>query len=309
MIYGCMGLGGGWDRDALTHEDRQKSFIAIETALQSGYTRFDHADIYTFGKAETVFGQFLEEHPGLRNTISIQTKAGIRIGTGYGGSNQYQLSSDYLLKQAEQSLQRLQCEYLDVFLLHRPDPLLQPDEIAAAFNIMKERGWVRQVGVSNCPYILLQRLESACGYPLICNQIQLSLGHSSILNALVDWNTGSASANITGADDVAMLWHRDLKLQAWGATDRGRYAVAPEAAANAAEKNVIELILTIARKYAVTPIAVLLAWVIQSGKKIQPVFGSTNPERIRESALATSFQLSREEWYDLWIAARGKSLP
>ena len=309
MIYGCMGLGGGWNRDPLQPEDEQKAFRAIETALESGYTRFDHADIYTFGKAEEVFGRYLQQHPGLRKDLFIQTKAGIIIGGGYNGSNHYNLSSEYLLEQAAQRLHRLQAEYLDVFLLHRPDPLLHPDEIAKAFATMKERGWARNFGVSNCSYGLFERLEAACSFPLICNQVQFSLGHSHLLDAMVDWNTGGAAKAFTGAGDTPLLWHEGLELQAWSASDRGRFTVAPESAANADDKNVIELVARLAAKYDVQPIAIILAWVLQSGRNIQPVFGSTHPERIRASAAASSIQLTIAEWYDLCIAARGKSLP
>jgi len=144
-----MGLGGDWNTNPLTNDDIRIAGKAVEAALESGITIFDHADIYTMGKAEVVFGKLLYKNPSLRANIVLQSKAGICHHKGADKSNYYDLSKEYLLQQVDAILQRLQTDYLDIFLLHRPDPLLNPEEIGDAFATLKKAGKVKSFGVSN----------------------------------------------------------------------------------------------------------------------------------------------------------------
>lgn len=136
VVFGCMGLGGGWNHNALTKEDYIQAEKAIDASLSIGITMFDHADIYTFGKAEAVFGQILKNKPELRQKMILQSKCGVRL-EGDGLPKRFDFSKEHILNAIDVSLQRLGTDYLDTYLLHRPDPLMEPEEIAEAFHAIK----------------------------------------------------------------------------------------------------------------------------------------------------------------------------
>ena len=132
LVFGCMGLGGSWDATTTTDEQRKSGFQAIDAALEQQINIFDHADIYTRGKAEQLFGEYLRLNSGLREKLILQSKCGIRFSDDVD-PGRYDFSADYIVKSVESSLKRLQTDYLDILLLHRPDPLMEPEEVAAAF--------------------------------------------------------------------------------------------------------------------------------------------------------------------------------
>ena len=174
LIYGCMGLGGGWDETPYTGADVEKAAAVIEAARGAGITLFDHADIYTRGKAEAVFGEVLADTPGLRGQILLQTKCGIRHG-GNGLPGRYDLSGENILERVNESLQRLKTDYVDILLLHRPDPLMDVREVAAAVGRLMAEGKVRALGVSNTSASQTAFLQDNLETRTVANQLEMSL--------------------------------------------------------------------------------------------------------------------------------------
>ncbi|MEZ4951760.1 MAG: aldo/keto reductase [Saprospiraceae bacterium] len=304
LIYGCMHLGGAWNNEPVNAEEQKKAFKAIETAYDSGFRFFDHADIYCLGKSEAVFGAFLKENKGLRENIILQSKAGIELGKSYDGSNRYNFSKDYLWQQLNHSLERLQTDYLDVFLLHRPDPLWDVEEVAAIFSRMHTEGLVKNFGVSNMNVAQISLLQSKSDVPIIANQIQLSIGHSGILNEGVDLNSEKYQATGMGGI-LEFAQAQNIALQIWSPLDRGRFA-STDHFEHQNDQLVKEALEKLAKKYNVMPETIQTSWLFNIPGIVQPVIGTTNPERIQACFKALEVSLTREEWYDLWIAGRGK---
>jgi predicted oxidoreductase len=297
IAFGCMTLGG---------LDRQADVAAaLDAALDGGITLFDHADIYGRGRSEEVFGRFLADQPSLRDRLVLQSKCGIRFADDPPGTpKRYDLSYDHIVRSAEGSLRRLGTDRLDAFLLHRPDPLMEPDEVARAFDDLHAAGKVRAFGVSNFSVEQVDLLATAMRQPLVTNQVQFSLLHLGPVDAGVEVNRPGLSSRAAGLVDGC--WRRGLRLQAWAPTGGGalsRSDPAPEHAALA------ERVRTVADRYGTTPLAVVLAWVLRHPAGIQPVVGTTNPDRIAAACAATDVRLSREDWYALFETARGGELP
>ena len=168
LVYGCMGLGGGWNTNPITAEDIKQTQAIMEFCLEQGVKIFDHADIYTFGKAERAFGQVLKQAPSLRDQMSIQSKCGIRFADEKGGKR-YDFSAQWITHSVEQILQRLHIDQIDVLLLHRPDPLMQLDELAQTLIALNAEGKIAHIGVSNMHTAQLAFLQSALPMPIRLN--------------------------------------------------------------------------------------------------------------------------------------------
>ncbi|MFJ8587276.1 aldo/keto reductase family oxidoreductase [Streptomyces sp. NPDC093595] len=303
LLYGCMGLGGTWDDTPYTAADVDHAQAAVEAALDAGITAFDHADIYRHGKSEAVFGEVLSRAPGLRERIVLQTKCGIRL-PAEGRPGLYDLRADSIVRRVRESLARLRTDVIDTLLLHRPDPLARPEEIARALDDLHSEGLVRQFGVSNMSAAQIDRLQAHLDVPLVANQLEMSLERRDWVEAGVLVNTGAAAANGFPAGTLEYCAAHGIELQAWGALARGRYTGAePSPAA--------DLIGELAAAKGTTPETVLLWWLQRHPAGIRPVVGTSRPERIRacRDAAVGEPGLSHEEWYALWIAARGKPLP
>jgi predicted oxidoreductase len=279
LLYGCMGL-----------TERAQAEAAIEAALDAGITVFDHADIYGDGQAETVFGEVLKRSPGLRDRITIQTKCGIRIPPGL-----YDLRGASIVQRVEASLERLGIDALDVLLLHRPDPLAEPDEIAEAFGRLHAQGKVREFGVSNMSRHQIAHLQVHLDLPLVANQIEMSLHRRDWLEADVAGTLEHCQAN-------------GIALQAWGSLAQGRYSGRPETPADHATAG---LVARLATAYGTTAETIVLWWLQRHPARIAPVIGTTSPARIRNcgDAAGKAPALTHEEWYELWVTARGAPLP
>jgi len=309
IIYGCMGLGGGWTRDPIGPEEERQANLAIDTALAHGINTFDHADIYGFGKSEIVFGKVLKSRLGLRDTIRIQSKAGICLKTGPNNSNTFNFSREHLEKQVETSLKSLQTDYLDVFLLHRPDPLMDPEEVAETFFYLKNRGLVRSFGVSNMSVMQIQSLQKFWEDPLVANQIQFGLAHTLLLEdgVFVNMKRDTTWSGMGGMLPYAQS--NGMELQAWRPLDKGLFMKdaapgdAPEVLATKA------LVQAMAEKYETEVTSLLLAWVLKLPCRISAVIGSTQPHRIISAASAMKVNISREDWYKLWLTANNLTLP
>lgn len=308
LLYGCMGLGGDWDTTQVTKEDIKVAHLAIEAALEAGICYFDHADIYKAGKAETVFGEILKERPELREQIILQSKAGIRHHQAALKSNLYDSSKAYLVKQVDAIRSRLKTDVLDVFMLHRPDPLMRPEELAETFTVLARDGKVKRFGLSNMSKSQIEFLQRYLEAPLVANQIQLSLGHTPVIDAgvLVNRINQIDYNGVDGLFEYAQV--NNLAIQCWGSLDGGRFTGNYQLASKE-DKKTIDFVNELAEKYSSTPEAIVLAWLFMLPAIMQPIIGTKNPERILACKDAVSIQLSREEWYDLWVLARGNRLP
>lgn len=307
VLYGCMGLGGSWEPGAYGPDDIAAAEAAVEAALDSGITTFDHADIYRHGKAEAVFGEVLARTPGLRERITLQTKCGIRLG-GEDGPGRYDLRGPSIVRRVEESLTRLRTDVIDVLLLHRPDPLADPDETAAALMSLHRQGLVRAFGVSNMGAPQITALQARLDVPLVANQLEMSLHSRDWVEAGVLLNTPGNASNGFPFGTLEHCRHHGIRLQAWGALAQGRFTGRQN---TAAEYATAELLADLARKKDTTPETILLWWLARHPAGIAPVIGSARPDRIRacRDAAVREPDLTHEEWYELWITARATPLP
>jgi len=298
IAYGCWRIAttGETKTDLLTSRN------AVLAAFEAGITFFDLADIYCAGRAESAFGQVLYEHRELRKKIVIGTKCGIRLADeATGAPYRYDSSADYIIRSCEQSLKRLGIDRIDVFQIHRPDWLMEIDEVVKALQKLEKQGKVRDVGVSNfLPSqleLLGKALQKEAELPIIVHQIECSL------LKLAPFEDGTL-------DQCVSLNIRPL---AWSPLGGGHLADGPvnvlPSQIGYQPRLVIEALDDIAKARGCTRSAIALAWLLRHPAKIVPIIGTTNPERIKEAVAAAEIDLTREEWYRLLAAAKGGSLP
>jgi predicted oxidoreductase len=299
LAYGCWRVAGTWNPAEVTAESRAAGRRAIIAAYETGYTLFDNADIYAGGEAERVLGAALKEVSGMRARVVILTKCGVRpAGTPSPTSPQrYDFSAEHIIYSCEHSLKRLGIETIDVYMLHRPDYLADPEEIGKAFSKLKTDGKVRYFGVSNFRTTLVTALQVALSMPIIVHQVEISLAK---LDAFTD-----------GTLDQCLI--EKITPMAWsplaaGLIGGGATRLLPAQKVYQPEK-FLSALDAVAKERGVHRTTVALAWLLKHPSKIQPVVGSANPDRIREAAKADDLDLTREEWYRLLLAARGEPLP
>lgn len=274
-----------------------------DAAREAGITMIDHADIYggERHKCEARFGEAVTLSPNERTEIQIQSKVGIRPGF-------FDFSAEHILRTVDESLKALRTEYLDVLLLHRPDTLVEPEEVADAFDTLHQAGKVRHFGVSNQTPGQIELLKTAVRQPLLFNQVQLSITHANLI-------AQGIAANMDGLDqsisrDVGLLDYSRLKgmmLQAWSPFQKGFF----DGVFIGDRKEYAELntaLDDISAKHGVTPTGIAVAWIVRHPANIQVVLGTTKPSRVAECAAGSEVQLSREDWYRLFSAA-GHKLP
>ena len=308
IVTGCMGLGGSWDDNPISKDDVQKAHELVDTALDCGINLFDHADIYTRGKAEQVFGQVFAERPELRRDIIIQTKCGIRFEES-GVPKRYDFSKEWINTSVENSLKRLNTDYLDLLLLHRPDPLMEPAEVAEAFMELLKAGKVRHFGVSNMTRQQIKYLQSYLDVPIIVNQIEMSLSRLDWLNESVVFNHPDSASLAFPSGTIEYCRTHDIQLQAWGCLSKGLFSGKDVRNESAVVQATAQLVARMAEEMNVSREAVVLAWLMRHPVGIQPVIGTTNKQRIQACQQAESIELSREQWYKLFETARGQRLP
>lgn len=302
LVYGCMGLGGGWNDAPVSKDDVRQVHQVIDTALEQGINVFDHADIYTFTKAEQAFGQALQQRPELQRKITLQSKCAIRFADNQG-PKRYDFSSEWIEYSVDHILSRLNIEQLDTLLLHRPDPLMVPEEVAATIEKLQASGKIKHLGVSNMNVHQMVLLQSALKTPLVCNQLELSL---SQLQWLEEGVTPNASSFL---GTIEYCRAHGIQLQAWGCLSQGLFTGRD---LNGQPEHIVRtanLVAELAHQYQVSREAIVLAWLMRHPANIQPVIGTTNPERIRACAEAGKLTLKHEEWYRLYESARGHELP
>ncbi|MBL7649356.1 MAG: aldo/keto reductase [Candidatus Hydrogenedentes bacterium] len=309
IAYGCMALGGSWDSAPFGDGEVKRAIDLVSIAVEAGINFFDHADIYARGKSEEVFAEVLRALPGLRERIVIQSKCGIRFpDTPEAGTpGRYDFSHDHIVGSAEAILGRLGIEQLDILLLHRPDPLMEPDEVARAFEALHGSGKVRYFGVSNFSASQVTLLQRSVAQPLVVNQLEISLLHHHLISEGIGINqTGYTYAATTGTLDYCRL--HDLRVQAWTPVARGQI-FEPADDAPAPVRAVAAMIGDLAESLGTSREAIALAWLLRHPAGIQPVVGTSSPERLRNACKADGVELSREAWYGLLEAVRGKPAP
>jgi len=278
----------------------------VRSAMDAGMNFFEHADIYGAGDSEELFGKAVKEIGIKREDLILQTKCGIEIKPNWAGLLSYNFQKDYIIRCVEQSLKRLQTDYVDVLALHRPDTLMEPDEIADVFEDLHSSGKVRNFGVSNFNSEQMVLLQKSVSFKLIVNQLQLSLVHTGMFDCGFNVNVANNAAINKDGSILEFCRHQDITIQAWSPFIRsstGKVFIddpeLPELNNKMAE---------IAEKYNVTKDAIAVAWILRHPAKIQVVIGTMNPQRIENIAKASSVTLTHHEWYDLYMSA-GNPLP
>ncbi len=302
ICLGCMGLAGTWNPADVGDENRRRAIAAFEAALESGITFFDHADIYGGTACESIFKDCLAAVPGSRERIVIATKVGIRRGY-------YDHSPAYIRESIQGSLQRLGIDYVDLYQLHRPDPLSHPAETAEVLDSLVDQGLVRMIGVSNYYPEQTLALRQYLRHPLVSNQISISLLR---LDPIYEGAVGNGPHGGDGVlDQCEALGITPLAYSPLGA---GWLSGRREVPADHPRRETIERTLAALRELGeayegATPAQFAVAWLLAHPAGIVPIVGSNNPDHIREAAGATAIQLSRTDWYKLWVAARGERVP
>ncbi|MFZ4896589.1 aldo/keto reductase [Plantibacter sp. Mn2098] len=275
----------------------------IGAARDAGVNVFDHADIYGSDRhqCEERFGDAIRFTAAEREQVVIQSKVGIRKGY-------FDFSAEHILTTVDESLAALRTDYLDFLLLHRPDTLVEPDEVATAFDALQASGKVRNFGVSNHTPGQVQLLKRSVTQPLAINQVQLSITHAPIIASGIATNMAGLDQSIdrdNGILDYSRL--NDMTLQAWSPFQKGFFnGVFLGDREHFAELN--DVIDELAAAYDVTPTGIATAWITRHPANIQVVLGTTNPGRVRDAAAGSDLRLTREEWYRLFTAA-GYILP
>jgi predicted oxidoreductase len=272
----------------------------IDTALGLGIDFFDHADIYGGGKCEELFGDYLKEHPSLREKITIQTKCGIRKGF-------FDFSKEHILNSVDASLKRLNTDYIDVLLLHRPDSLMEPEEVAEAFDTLESAGKVRYFGVSNHNPMQIELLKTAVRQRIIADQLQFSVPESGLVTSGLNVNMKNDESVMHDGSALEYTRIKGITIQAWSPF-QGGFFKGPFIGDREKYPALNEKLDELAQKYASTPTALAAAWILRHPAKIQLISGSVNPARMRETAAGAQIELTREDWYEIYRSA-GFCLP
>jgi predicted oxidoreductase len=299
LAYGCWRLAGTWNPSEVTADIEAAGRRAIHAAYDAGFTFFDNADIYTNGVCERILGQALKEAGGMRERVLVATKCGVRRpGEPTPASpHRYDCSGDYIVNACEASLQRLRLGTIDIFMLHREDVLCDPAEIAAAFDQLHHSGKVRCFGLSNFRPSLAAAILKISRQPVIAHQIEISLAR------LEPFTDGSLDQCL--AEKLTPLAWSPL---AGGLIGDGATKLLPAQKAYKLD-TLLPVLDEIAKARGVSRTVIALAWLMKHPSGILPIVGSVNPERIRDAAKAADLTLDREEWYRLYVAARGEPLP
>lgn len=288
-----------------------KATKVVSTAVELGINFFDGADIYGEGKSDTIFGQALKEAGIKRTDIYVQGKVGIvvdpqRSHDGLVFGARYDFSQDHLVDAAHQELNRMGLDYFDSLLLHRPDPLMEPDQVAAALDTLQADGTARHFGVSNENPAQIELLQHSVHQQLLINQLQFSLMHTGMIDAGMHVNM--ADERSVDHDQGILEYTRlhNMTIQAWSPYQYGMFAGVFIDNPKFPELNT--MMQKVADRYQVTKNAIATAWILRHPAKIQVIVGSMNPDRLKEIVAAEQVKLTAQEWYDLYLAA-GNDLP
>ena len=271
----------------------------VKGVLETGINFFDHADIYGGGRSEELFGSYLKKHPEDRERMYIQSKCGIRKGF-------FDFSYDHIVESVEGSLKRLHTDHLDLLLLHRPDVLMEMEEVNDAFHKLLSEGKVLHFGISNMNRYQMSLLQSKLDAPLLADQLQMSIVHTPLIDAGFNVNMDIDASIMRDAGTLEYLREKDMTLQVWSPLQIGYFKGAFLGSEEYPELN--EAMAKLAEKYGCEKDAIAYAWLLRLPLKVQVVLGSSNLEHIASGAKAADINLTREEWYRLYRAA-GNRLP
>lgn len=274
----------------------------VETALSVGINAFDLADIYGRGRCEELLGLVLKNRPDLREKMWIQSKCGIRIEE----FTYFDFSKDYIIKSVDGILQRLKIDHLDSLLLHRPDALMESDQVAEAFDLLYKQGKVRDFGVSNQNPMMIELLKKDVKQPLAVNQLQLSAAFTPGFESGFHVNMEDSQAAMRDGSIFEYCQLHDVVIQAWSVLQFGYFK--GNFVGNEKFQQLNQVLNRLALKYSVSPSAIAIAWVLRYPAKMQAVVGTTNPKHLREVSQAANFSLTRKEWYEIYLTA-GNNLP
>jgi predicted oxidoreductase len=273
----------------------------IRTALEEGANFFDHADIYGGGQCEEIFADAIGMNDSVREKLILQSKCGIRKEQG-----SFDFSKEYILDSVDGILKRLQTDYLDVLVLHRPDTLVEPEEVAEAFELLESSGKVRHFGVSNQNPMQIQLLKKSVKQPIVVNQLQLSITNSTMISSGINVNMENDAA--VNRDGYVLDFCRlhDITIQPWSPFQYGWFQGTFLGNEKFPELN--QKIDEIAAKYGVSNTTIAIAWLLRHPARMQPVTGTMSVERLRDCCKAADVHLTRQEWYAIFRAA-GNVLP
>lgn len=288
VAVGCMRISDMKEKEVSTF---------VDTALSKGANFFDHADIYGGGKSEEVFGKAIAALN--REDLIIQTKCGIRKGM-------FDFSYEHIVSSVEGSLKRLKTDYIDVLLLHRPDALMEPEEVARAFDELRSSGKVRHFGVSNQNPGQMQLLQAYLDMPICTNQLQFSIMHAPMIQSGINVNMYNDSA--TNRDGGVLDYCRlnKITIQPWSPMQYGFFEGC--FVDNRKFPKLNKTLESIGKEYGVSKTTVAFAWILRHPAKMQPVTGTTNLTRLTDCIKASETSLTREQWYEIYRAA-GNVLP
>ena len=274
----------------------------VETALSVGINAFDLADIYGRGRCEELLGLVLKNRPDLREKMWIQSKCGIRIEE----FTYFDFSKDYIIKSVDGILQRLKIDHLDSLLLHRPDALMESDQVAEAFDLLYKQGKVRNFGVSNQNPMMMELLKKDVKQPLAVNQLQLSVAFTPGFESGFHVNMEDSQAAMRDGSIFEYCKLHDVVIQAWSVLQFGYFK--GNFVGNEKFQALNQVLDRLAIKYGVTSSTIAISWILRYPAKMQAVVGTTNPKHLREVSQAANFSLTRKEWYEIYLAA-GNNLP
>lgn len=274
----------------------------VETALSVGINAFDLADIYGRGRCEELLGLVLKNRPDLREKMWIQSKCGIRIEE----FTYFDFSKDYIIKSVDGILQRLKIDHLDSLLLHRPDALMESDQVAEAFNLLYKQGKVRDFGVSNQNPMMMELLKKDVKQPLAVNQLQLSAAFTPGFESAFHVNMEDSQAAMRDGSIFEYCQLHDVVIQAWSVLQFGYFK--GNFVGNEKFQALNQVLDRLAIKYGVTSSTIAISWILRYPAKMQAVVDTTNPKHLREVSQAANFSLTRKEWYEIYLAA-GNNLP
>ena len=272
----------------------------VHAAIDQGAHFFDHADIYGNGDCESVFAKAIHMNSTVREKVLLQSKCGIRRGVAFD------FSKDHILKSVDGSLKRLNTEYLDVLLLHRPDALVEPEEVAEAFDVLQSNGKVRHFGVSNQNPMQIKLLKRYVRQPIVANQLQLSITNATMISQGQHVNMQDDFAVNRDGSVLDYCRLHDITIQPWSPFQYGMF----EGVFLGNEKFPVlnRKIDEIAAKYSVSNTTITMAWLLRHPAGMQPVTGTMNVQRLKDCVKAAGIRLTREEWYEIYLAA-GNTLP
>ena len=274
----------------------------VETALSVGINAFDLADIYGRGRCEELLGLVLKNRPDLREKMWIQSKCGIRIEE----FTYFDFSKDYIIKSVDGILQRLKIDHLDSLLLHRPDALMESDQVAESFDLLYKQGKVRDFGVSNQNPMMMELLKKDVKQPLAVNQLQLSAAFTPGFESGFHVNMEDSQAAMRDGSIFEYCKLHDVVIQAWSVLQFGYFK--GNFVGNEKFQALNQVLDRLAIKYGVTSSTIAISWILRYPAKMQAVVGTTNPKHLREVSQAANFSLTRKEWYEIYLAA-GNNLP